>query len=193
MQDNTTEATGKKVLPLESSIDVNNLTDCAFQASFDSSDVYLNDDGALVVDLKIWDCEFYDMVDISMLQVGDIIVINQEEVIIESLENSDGEVMINGGIDEDGYTLMTEDTGVYFAVGFNDAKTYFKVGEATVKVGQEFVYTDYPQDPQADASVYYAGDFLMKMQDETDSFLPDNTTAIMEEGWLVSVDRTYMP
>lgn len=193
MQDNTTDATEKKVLPLESSIDVNNLTDCAFQASFDSSDVYLNDDGALVVDLKIWDCEFYDMVDISMLQVGDIIVMNQEEVIIESLENSDGEVMINGGIDEDGYTLMTEDTGVYFAVGFNDAKTYSKVGEATVKVGQEFVYTDYPQDPQADASVYYAGDFLMKMQDETDSFLSDNTTARMEEGWLVSVDRTYMP
>ena len=191
--DDSTTVTGKTIKPLETTLDVNNLMDCTFQASFDSSDVYLNNDGALVIAMKVWDYELFDMVDISTLEVGDIIVMNQTDVTVESLDRADGTVMINGGIDEGGYNLVTDENGVYYSMGFDDIKTYYELGEAVIKVAQEFSYTDESYDPKATPIEYYAGDFLLKMQNVTDSFVPFNTTVRVENGWIVSIVITYMP
>lgn len=54
----------------------------------------------------------FDLVDISLLNVGSIIAINKEQTEISSIEiNELGTVIINGGLDVGGYELITNEDG----------------------------------------------------------------------------------
>lgn len=54
----------------------------------------------------------FDLVDISLLNVGSIIAINKEQIEISSIEiNELGTVIINGGLDVGGYELITNEDG----------------------------------------------------------------------------------
>lgn len=67
--------------------------------------------------VKIYDYELFDLVDISLLEVGSIIVINKELVEVVSLERNElGTVIINGGLDAGGYELVTDGYGVFYSV-----------------------------------------------------------------------------
>ena len=136
---------GKIVKPLPSYLDLNDLKDCSFSAGFEAKDVYLNDDGALVVHMTVYDHERFDMVEISELAVGDTLVIDAAESMVETLERDNaGGIIINGSIDKGGHYLSTADNGVYLERGMDDAYSYYVVGEATVPVDQDFILTDTP-------------------------------------------------
>ena len=127
-----------------------------------------------------------------MMKEGDILLTCDGEVEVTSLERKDAEtVSINGGVEEGGIDLVTNDGGFFYAVVLNDAICWYEVGEATIRVSVDFEYHDM-SDLQKGDVVYYAGSFLNG--EVTDyNFTPFNTTIRLEEGQIVEMIRVFVP
>ena len=169
-----------------------NLTDAILAVSLEEGDAYVDDSGKMQMDVKIYTYDKYDMADISKLKVGDIIVTHAGEVEVSSLERSDsGLLSINGGLEEGGSDLVTDESGIFYETGFNDAKNWYEVGEETIRVSVDFKGYD-NTNPDKGEVIYYPGDFLIEGVVEYD-FTPHNTTIRVEEGQIVEMHRVYVP
>ena len=169
-----------------------NLTDAILSVSLQKGDAYVDDTGKMQMDVKIFTYDKYDMVDISGLKVGDIIVTHAGEVEITAMERSaGGTIYINGGLEEGGFDLVTDESGIFYETGFNDAKNWYEVGEATIRVSADFQGLD-NSNPDLGEIVLYPGSFLIG--EVTDyNFTPYNTTIRVEGGQIVEMNRMYTP
>ena len=192
------QAEAKTVEPLPATLTLDALDNCTFEASFHPSDVYLDEDGALVVHLTVCDFELFDAVELTQLVPGDTIVIAKESVVVDTIEWGDRSVDINGGLYKDGYTLWTNEDGVYSEVQENDAYNYYAVGEATLPVGQDFVMTD-SSDLEQPERTLFAGDFLTEMAaaaEDPDSYLDFSaydTVVTVTDGFITKISHYYAP
>ena len=91
------------ILPLPASIDMNQLENCTVAISLEQGDAYVDDTGAMQMDVTVYTYDLYDMVDMAGLKEGDTIVIREQEVEISSIERTERGILINGGLDENGY------------------------------------------------------------------------------------------
>ena len=170
---------------------MDNLTDAILAVSLEEGGAYVDDTGKMQMDLKIYTYDKYDMVDIAELKVGDIIVTHAGEVEVTSLEENSIGIIVNGGLEEGGFDLVTDDSGIYFETGFNDAKNWYQVGEETIRVSADFQGHDMA-DPDKGDVILYPGSFLVG--EVTDyHFTPYNTTVRVEEGQIVEMTRIFMP
>ena len=169
-----------------------NLTDAMLAVSFEEGDVYLDDTGKLQMNAKIYSYDIYGAADIAGLKVGDIIATHAGEVEVSALERSDsGNVCINGGLDEGGIELAPGGGGTFYEIGYNDAKNWYEVGEATIRVSADFMGYD-NADPDQGESLIYPGSFLVG--EVTDyNFTPYNTTIRVEGGQVIELNRVYTP
>ena len=180
-----------KVSPLPDTT-MDNLDNSTFAISLEEADAYVDDSGVMQMNVKIYTYDKYDMVDISMLKEGDTIVIQSNDVVINSITHNDyGTLFINGGIEEGGYELFSDDSGVYFEMGFSDIKSWYEVGEAQIRVSDEFEFKDLSDLDNGEVT-YYPGDFL------TDAipyfnFTPHNTKVRTENGQIVYMERIFTP
>ena len=180
----------KRIEPLPESLDVNALTDATVAASFGAEDIS-EKDGKTEVTLTVYDYDVYDMVDISQLAVGDTIVVDGKDMTVTSREDKEGFVTINGGLEQGGVDLTSDDSGVYYAVGLDDAKSYHELGRITVPVAEGFVLTD-NSDPDHPDETYAASD-LAKLAASEPGFSANNTLATIEHGELTVLARSYTP
>ena len=180
----------KRVEPLPETLDVNALTDATVAASFGAEDIS-EKDGKIEISLTVYDYDVYDMVDIAQLAVGDTIVVDGKDMVVTSREDKDGFVTINGGLEQGGVDLTSDDSGVYYAVGLDDAKSYHELGRITVPVAEGFVLTD-NSDPEHPDATYAASD-LAKLAGESVGFTANNTLATIEHGELTVLARSYTP
>ena len=186
-------AEGKTVLPLPSGIDMEHLEDCTVAVSFEKGGAYVDDTGAMQLRVKVYAYDVFDMVDISMLQTGDQLMICQQPVEVTSLErDKDGAVLINGGLDYGGYTLTSSEEGGFSVIGYDDAKDYYELGEATIPVSERFEFEDASELDQ-EPRTYYAGDFLTDDAGIVYHFVPNNTALTIEGGYAVHLQRNYLP
>ena len=169
-----------------------NLTDAILSVSLGEGDAYVDDTGKMQMDVKIFTYDKYDMVDISCLKEGDIIVTHAGEVEVTSLERNEGGILyVNGGLEEGGFDLVTDECGIFFETGFDDAKNWYEVGEATIRVSVDFMGVD-QADPEQGDVILYPGSFLVS--EVTDyNFTPHNTTIRVEAGQIVEMTRRYVP
>ena len=187
----TEEAT--KISPLPTTIDMNALDNCTLAVSFEEGDAYVDDTGAMQLDVTVYTYDLYDMVDIANLKEGDTIVIQGNEVAVENVETLEsGLVFINGGMENGGYDLWHNDSGVYFEHGYNDAKSYYALGEATIRVSTEFEFVD-SSDLDKGEVTYYPGDFLTDNAGILYHFVPNNTSIVVEGGQIIQMTRIYTP
>ena len=180
----------KRIEPLAESLDLNALTDATVAASFGAEDIS-EKDGKTEITLTVYDYDLYDMVDIAQLAVGDTIVVDGKDIVVASREDKDGLVTINGGLEQGGVDLTSDDSGVYYAVGMDDAKSYHELGKITVPVAEGFVLTD-NADPEHPDETYAASD-LAKLAGEGVGFTAGNTLATIEHGELTVLARSYTP
>ena len=180
----------KRIEPLAESLDLNALTDATVAASFGAEDIS-EKDGKTEITLTVYDYDVYDIVDISLLAVGDTIVVDGKDMVVASREDKDGFVTINGGLEQGGVDLTSDDSGVYYAVGMDDAKSYHELGKITVPVAEGFVLTD-NSDPEHPDATYAASD-LAKLAGESVGFTANNTLATIEHGELTVLARSYTP
>ena len=148
---------------------------------------YVDDTGIMRMDLTIYTYDKYDMVDIAALNVGDIIVTHAGEVKVASLErNGDCSVSINGDIN-----LVTDECGIFFEIDSNDAKNWYEIGKATIRVSVDFLGTD-NIDPELGEVILYPGSFLVG-EVKNYNFTPYNTTIRVENGQVIEMTRIYTP
>ena len=186
-----TEKSASKVYPLPDTT-MDNLNDAILSISLNEGDAYVDDTGKMQMDLKLYSYDQYDMVDISMLKVGDILVTHAGEVEITALDRKEnGTILINGGLDENGFDLITDETGVYYECGYSDAKNWHEIGEATIRVSVDFMYYD-TSDLDKGEILYYPGDFLIGAVTDY-NFTPHNTTIRVENGQIIEMHRVYTP
>jgi len=191
--DDSQGGTVNTVSPLPTTIDLNALDNCTLAVSFEEGDAYVDDTGAMKLDVTVYTYDLYDMVDIANLKEGDTIVIRGDEVTVESLDTMDsGMVFINGGFENNGYDLWHNDTGVYYEQGMSDAKAYYALGEASIPVSVDFEFTD-SSDLDKGEVIYYPGDFLIQDAGIMYHFVPDNTSIVIEGGKVIGMTRIYMP
>ena len=183
----------KTVNPLPETIDVNNLDNCTVAVSFEQGDAYVDDEGKMMLDAKVYTYELYDMVDIATLEVNDVIVRRGENVVVEALVRLEtGLIRINGGEENGGFELISNDNTVYYEIGMSDVKAYNELGTVTLPVSTEFVYTD-ESDLDAEAKEYYPGDFLLEEKIFEYNFNPNNTSIVIEDGVVVAMKKVYTP
>ena len=181
----------QKISPLPDAT-MENLTDAILSVSLAEGDAYVDETGKMQMDMKIYSYDCYDMVDISNLKVGDTLVKHSGKVQVTSIEQNDaGTVYINGGLDNGGFDLVTDDCGVFYEMGYNDHKNWYQVGEATIRVSADFKGSDCA-DPELGEVVIYPGDFLVDAVKNYD-FTPYNTTIRIEGGQIVEMNRRYIP
>lgn len=190
------QAQAKAINPVPPTLTLDTLNDCTFNADFYPEDVYLNDDGALVVHLTISDYDRFEPSDIEQLTPGDAIVINQESILVDTVTLDDGAVNINGGLYDGGVTLWLCDEGFYIEVLENDARHFYTVGEATLPVSPNFVLKD-SWDMEQPEQTILAADFLSYMEDAAASddrylgFSAYETEITVAEGEIVSMVHYY--
>ena len=180
----------KRIEPLPESLDLNALTDATVAASFGAEDIS-EKDGKTEITLTVYDYDVYDMVDIAQLAAGDTIVVDGKDMVVASREDKDGFVTINGGLEQGGVDLTSDDSGVYYAVGLDDTKSYHELGKITVPVAEGFILTD-NSDPEHPDETYVASD-LAKLAGEGVGFNANNTQATIEHGELTVLARSYTP
>ena len=185
------EESRQTIIPLPDTT-MDNLTDAILSVSLEEGDAYVDDSGIMQMDLKIYTYDQYDMVDIDNLKVGDTIVRHSGEAEVTSLERSgSGIIYINGGLNADGFELVTDDSGVFYEWGFNDSKNWYEIGDATIRVSVDFEYVD-SSDPELGEIIFYPGSFLIG--EVTDyHFTPYNTTIRVEASQIVEMHRRYIP
>ena len=183
----------KVISPLPTTIDMNALDSCTLAVSFEKGDAYVDETGAMQLNVTVYTYDLYDMVDIATLNVGDTIVIQGNEVLVESLETlASGLLFINGGMENGGYDFWHDDSGVYFENGFNDVKSYYPLGKATIRVSADFEFVD-SSDLEKGAVTYYPGDFLTDNAGILYNFSPNNTSIVVEGGQVIRMTRIYTP
>ena len=181
----------RTIIPLPDTT-MENLTDAILSISLDEGDAYVDDQGRMQMDLKIYSYDQYDMVDIANLKVGDTLVRHDGEVKVTSKEQNDaGTIYINGGLDNGGFDLVTDDCGTFYEMGFNDTKNWYQIGESTIRVSADFKGIDSADLEQGEV-IIYPGDFLIGAVTNYD-FTPYNTTIRVEDGQIVEMSRVYIP
>lgn len=169
-----------------------NLTDAILSVSLGAGNTYVDEDGHTQMELKIYTYDQYDMVDIASLKVGDTVVRHFGEVkVIAKEQDETGTIYINGGLDNGGFNLVTDDSGTYYEMGYNDAKSWYQVGEATLRVSDDFKGTDCA-DPEQGEVMIHSEDFLTGAVTNYD-FTPYNTTIRVEDGQIVELNRVFTP
>ena len=187
------ENNAKVINPLPETLNVNALDNCTVAVSLEKGDAYVDDNGKMVMNLTVYSYELYDMVDISTLEENDVIVRQNKEVKITGLERLDsGLVRINGGEENGGFDLVSNDNTVYYESGMNDIKAYYELGKITLPVSVDFRYID-ESEPEKEAKTYYPGDFLTDYAGLEYNFTPNNTTVVIEDGVIIAMNKVYMP
>ena len=168
------------------------LTNTVLSVSLEEGDVYLDDTGTLQMDVKIYSYDLYDLIDIALLKAGDVLVTHAGEVEVISVERkTGGRISVNGGWEAGGLDLMTDDCGGYYAIGANDTKDWYEIGEATIRVSVDFQGYD-QADIELGEVIFSPGSFLVGEVTNYD-FTPYNTTIRVEDGQVVELYRMYMP
>ena len=180
------------ISPLPNTLDINQLDNCTVAVSLEQGDAYVDGDGVMQMDVTVYVYDLYDMVDIAALKEGDIIVIKGEDVIVSSLERNDIGLFINGGLDENGYELRTDDSTVWYESGYSDIKSYYEIGKATIRVSPDMCFYD-NSDLDKGESIYYPGDFLIQDGGFMYHFVPNNTTITIQNGQIIEINRRYIP
>lgn len=182
-------AEGRTVQPMAPEIDLAALADGTYGVAFQPDDLA---DGALKCTVYTEDC--YDIVDISTLEVGDTIWAGGVEIEIKSLERDD-DLLINGGIDEDGYNLRAYDEDNCWKMALeDDYATWTDRGETTLPLADGVTFTDgwnIDQEPVTATGAEAVAEAIHGT--DMDSFICLNTTVRVEGGKVVEIVRAFMP
>lgn len=102
-------------------------------------------DAGMVVD--IYEAQAYDAAEVEKLAVGDVVVLNGEEVTVESIE-IEYSTLINGGDEEGGVTLCPEEDGKsYVALNF-ESPIFMLCGQAELPFADEVSYAHWTEDEE---------------------------------------------
>ena len=184
------ESTAKIITPNNPEIDIEALADGEYPVAFEPAALA---DGALTFTVY-WE-DTFDIAEISQLAPGDTLYVNDTVIDVDSVEEDDGDLLINGGLDNGGVTLRAYDEdNCWRAVGYDDHHTYFNWGETTLPVSDDVTFTDgwdIEREPMTVTGVDDVAEAISAT--EMDAFIPQNTTLRVEDSKVMEIVRVYIP
>lgn len=183
----------KSIAPLPAGIEINDLHDCTVSAAFTSDDFrWMGGNLSMTVYAK----DLYDAVEISQMQVGDTLIYQSKPMVISKIEEADGGISINGGLEEGGCWLVGYEGGTYIARTWDDHAIYSELGKAEVALEGDFVIIDCgiePSDPvdtiRSEQKLY-----LENLEDYRRDFSPLNTRVTIDgDGMITEISRHWIP
>ena len=124
---------------------ITELDNCMVNAYFDKTKIK-HENGVYSAEFECYEKELFDMVEIHLMQEGDTITIEDDQVIeIKKIEKNgnNGHIVINGGVDfEDGLVLAPGDGGTYFVFGLDDCPSYHFIGKKELELAKDVALTD---------------------------------------------------
>lgn len=185
---------GATIAPAAVAIDVNALPDGIYPVSFDRGEVSEEASGIIMNGVHVFTRDWYDPVDISMLKVGDTLIVEGDEVPVLTLEEGEYGIAVNEEQDARAFYLVTEeDTNGYYIQGMNDLPTFTEQGVTSLIVDPAATFTDAWDIDSEPVTVAFGGIIEAMKDTPNDCFIPDNTTVRIEGGKVVEISRAYMP
>lgn len=162
-----------------------------FAASFEKEDLVKADDGTITLNVMIYRYELFSADDIETLKKGDVIWCLGSDVLIDTIEKTDsGLIVINGGIENGGRVLKTDDGAVYFESGMSDVKSYYEIGEKAFVLADDFVLTD---SSDLDNPVTYTAEEFLSFDHGAAGFINANTFVTTSSDVITAIERVYIP
>lgn len=184
---------GKRIDPLPATLDMDTLTDATVAAAFQDENLVIASAGIICLDLTAYDYELFDMVDVAAMAVGDTIAVGKVEIKVESVEKTDGGlVVINGGQEQGGVELYTEGDTVYYESQMDGQKNYFEVGTAPFNLSDSFKFID-NSDLDNPGQTSTVVEFIEKLEGGEVSFTPYNTSVLFVAEEIAEITLSYVP
>ncbi len=183
---------GTEVTPLATTIDTAALADGTYAVSFVATDA-TSENGAVQLNVTVYDYEHFSADAIENLKAGDTLVIDGNSVVVDTVEqNGDVIICVNGGLEQGGYDLSKDEDGNYFESLMDIGRNYTALGQVTLPLSKDFVFTD-NSDLEKQNVTYSAEELLTLLNDDTQYFNSLNTTATVKDGEITAIERIYMP
>lgn len=180
------------ISPLPSGIEVDAMTDCTVPASFTTDDFRWMGGNLM---MTVYSEDLYDAVEVSKMQTGDTLVYEGRPMVIASLEEDNGTLNVNGGVEMGGCWLQGYEGGTYRAYIFDDHSIYSELGSAEVALSEDFVIIDcheFPNEPldtiRSDQKLY-----LESLEGSRKEFYALNTRVVIENGIITEINRHWIP
>lgn len=201
--------TGKTVYPNETNVivdaskeaptDISNdfieeLYNGIYHVNIGIDNIFEESDNEYSVYADIYLKETYDIVDMNTLETGDGIECDGIVTKIESIENKNGAIIINGGIDEGGLDFAPiDEDNCYVFKGFDDIATYRKCGYASLAISKDCVITDKSNLEKPDGIQVKPEEFKDYVTENNKYMCVYNTLITVEDGKIVNMTINYMP
>lgn len=180
------------ITPIPSEFDVDNLKDCTIPAKFTADDFKWMGGN---LRMTVYSKDLYDAVDISQMQMGDTLLYAGKPIVVETIEEVNGGLVVNGDIENGGCCLAGYEGGTYVAREWDDHATYTELGKAEVALAEDFLIIDcgdFPTDP-LDSIRTGQKLYLESLKSSHREFYPLNTLVTIENGAITEINRRWIP
>ncbi len=186
------EETHKVIAPLPAGIEADNLQECTVPASFKIED--FNWRGSNLT-MTVYNKDLYDAVEISLMQPSDTLIYEGKPMIVNTMEEVNGYLEINGGLEEGGCWLAGFEGGTYIAKIFDDHATYTELGKAEVMLADDFVIIDCGSNPEDPIDTIRSEQklYLESLEEGRRDFFVLNTVVRIENGMIKEINRRWIP
>lgn len=186
----STDAT--EVTPLATAIDTTALADGTYAVSFVASDA-TTDNGTVQLNVTVYDYEHFSADAVENLKAGDTLVINGENMVVDTVENNgEGMISVNGGLENDGCDLGKDEDGNYSELLMDIGRNYNTIGQTVLPLSKDFVFTD-NSDPEKQDIQYSAEELVNLLGDDTQYFNAITTSITVKNGEITAMQRIFMP
>lgn len=150
----------------------------------------------------IYNRDLYDAVDITTLKPGDTVVVQGKEIVVETAEDKNGGIQVNGGLGESetGTTFAPNEGGTYVVQLMDDYNTFTELGSWAYPVADNCVLKDEHWDDNSGKIVTTEvqrdelAEYLQELKENgRDNFNELNATICVEGGKVIEINRRYTP
>ncbi len=145
------------------------------------------------VKLNLYYDNFYDAVEISKLKVGDIIFASNGAIKIKKIENENGGITINGGLDNFGVWLTAGDGGTYYETMMDGDIAKTSLGEFSIKLSKNVVFADKSDLESEEPKVYNGFDEVMNLVKTDETINYGTLEVLIENNEITSIIKHYHP
>ena len=183
----------KTVEPLPVDINVAALQNGTYPAAFDRGDIAKVNSGIYMNAVHIFSMDTYDASAIEALAAGDTVIVEGQNITVNTVELRDGDVLVNGGPDEGCVFTIAEGGDTYRLDGDDDRATYTERGMTTLPVDTLARFVDSSDITREPVTTEYDGLYDAIMNADIESFDQFNTTLTVKDGKVVEIHRVFTP
>lgn len=183
----------RRVAPLDSGLNIDSLNDCTLAVGFKASDI---DWSGKTLSCSVFSKDLYDAVEVGHMRAGDTLIYEGKPMVVNSIEESRGAKVVNGGIETGGAELAPNGGGTYRTMLMDDHSVYTELGKVRLRLAENMVVIDCGEDYHDPLDTIRANckEYIDKLPDyRKDYFNCLNTEIVVEKGFVTEIRRRWIP